>query len=203
MPRKTTKTLDKLRSNKIVHDDKVCTTNKYYDDETLQQILDVIKSLKKTKPEMYFFYMILVYTGARRSEVCLVKRGDLQNGYVTMDSNKGGNRRSVPLPKRFYKEVFEWSRDKDWLFKHTPWWYSRFMRKLIPPSKNDVKMPLHAIRHSMAMRLLKRTGNIFLVKLFLGHKSLTSTLIYIDALETKDFEKDLKEIFKQQLDKIE
>jgi len=49
MPRKTTKTLDKLRKKKVVHDDKVCTTNKYYDDETPQQILDDIKSLKKTK----------------------------------------------------------------------------------------------------------------------------------------------------------
>lgn len=196
------KITDTLRKKKIVHDDKVITTNKYYDDETLTQIIRSFRTLKKTKPDQYFYFMLLVYTGARRAEVCLAQGSDFQNGNVTMDSVKGGNRRSLPLPKPFYDDLVEWSKGKEYLFHHTPWWYSQLMRKHVPPSKNVIKRPVHGLRHSMALRLLKRTGDVRLVQQYLGQRDIRATLRYCEALSIKDRTKELRNIHTETLGDI-
>lgn len=53
------------------------------------------------------------------------------------------------------------------------------MERLFTPSK----FRFHALRHTFAMRVLNETGDVMLVKKLLGHRSLTSTLVYVDALK--------------------
>lgn len=40
---------------------------------------------------------------------------------------------------------------------------------------------LHALRHRFATRLYSRTGDVLLVKQALGHRSIASTMVYVDA----------------------
>ena len=43
----------------------------------------------------------------------------------------------------------------------------------------------HGLRHSYAMRLYAKTGDIALVQRALGHRSITSTLVYASADEAR------------------
>jgi len=40
---------------------------------------------------------------------------------------------------------------------------------------------LHSLRHSYAEAVLERTGSIFAVKEALGHRSISSTLVYLEG----------------------
>ncbi|MCC7172994.1 MAG: tyrosine-type recombinase/integrase, partial [Planctomycetes bacterium] len=41
----------------------------------------------------------------------------------------------------------------------------------------------HALRHSFATSLYRRTGDVLIVKEALGHRSIASTLVYAQADE--------------------
>ncbi|MDP1859883.1 MAG: tyrosine-type recombinase/integrase, partial [Gemmatimonadaceae bacterium] len=43
----------------------------------------------------------------------------------------------------------------------------------------------HALRHTFATRLLRRTGDLFLVKQALGHRSILSTVVYLDLSDER------------------
>jgi integrase/recombinase XerD len=55
------------------------------------------------------------------------------------------------------------------------------------PSLRDKKISPHAIRHATAMRLLQSGVDISMIALWLGHESIETTHVYLEAdLTTKE-----------------
>lgn len=61
--------------------------------------------------------------------------------------------------------------------------FRRYATTLMAELYHPSRFKFHALRHTFAMRVLHESGDVMLVKKLLGHRSLTSTLVYVDALK--------------------
>jgi len=69
---------------------------------------------------------------------------------------------------------------------------ARYVRALVKHLTASASLPEwvhpHTLRHSAAQRLFDSTGNIEIVRKFLGHKAVTTTQVYAEAND-KDVQK--------------
>lgn len=136
--------------------------------------------------------------GLRVSEVSLatVKALDLHAGTLTPPVIKRGKSRTVPLDRTVIEALLAWREGSaaPWLLftgrgkRVFPSHWQRFCETL---TREIFGFPyrFHALRHTFAMRLYARTKDLLLVRKMLGHRSITSTLVYADALD--DMPRDL------------
>src|SRR5690606_22994372 len=54
-----------------------------------------------------------------------------------------------------------------------------------------VRKKLHSLRHTFAIELYKAKKDILLVKLALGHKSLSNTMVYLEHVDRQERLKEL------------
>lgn len=165
------------------------------------------------------FLAFLLDTGARLSEALRVRRGDVDDLYVRLQSTKNDRPRAVPLTARV-REMVKRRLDGggDTLFP--PEWTKSVVHKLWAGANGkpgvrqraDITGPdalLHTFRHTCASRLVQAGTPIQVVQQWLGHTTLTMTLRYahlaphnilgaVQALENaalpavKDRQKDVK-----------
>lgn len=118
--------------------------------------------------KMEALIIVLVDTGCRLSEALLTPR--LQRGQVTLCDTKNGSSRSVPLTER-----------AQWSLPRVPFWTAqqaigRFSRLRDACGYPDVT--LHTLRHTCASRLVQGGMDLYRVKEWLGHSSITVTQRY-------------------------
>lgn len=116
-------------------------------------------------------------TGARRQELLNLRFSDFKSQVVYICGLKGSRDRICPVPKDLfnfimsldvgieYKKPFPISAPRVWQV----WDYYR-----------PVKKKFHSLRHTFAVMLYKNSKDIRFVQTQLGHRSLTSTMIYLD-----------------------
>jgi integrase/recombinase XerC len=119
----------------------------------------------------------LIYTGARAQEALNIRGTDLnlETETVFIRGLKGSDDRELPLPSWLFKQLVELRA------KHTgeflfPISYPRLDQ--IWREYRPVKKKLHSLRHTFAIRLLRKTGNLRLVQVALGHRSISNTMVY-------------------------
>ncbi len=125
------------------------------------------------------FVIILIDTGLRKTELLKAQKRDIVDGNLSVYDTKNGDPRTVPLTKRAQSIFdkydgdipFAGISDNDIRFQ---WNYAR---ELMGMAK-DKEFVLHACRHTCASRLVQRGISLLVVKEWLGHKSLTQTLVY-------------------------
>lgn len=152
------------------------------------------------------FLLVAVQTGLRLSEMTGLKREDLilGTGAHLRVIGKGRKERCTPLAKSTRAVLKAWLRqpqrgDSDLLFpsakgerlsvhgvqyvlnKH------RATASKVCPSLNKKRVTVHRLRHTMAMDLLQAGADRSVIALWLGHESVETTQIYLDAnLEMKE-----------------
>lgn len=113
--------------------------------------------------------------GLRASELLRLKQKDLdhKNGLISIRTLKNGVPRELPAPK----ELFQYANSikTDDIF---PIGYQRLVQ--IWHVYRPVKKTFHSLRHTFAMRLNKKTRDLKKVQRALGHKSLSSTGVYLE-----------------------
>ena len=146
------------------------------------------------------FLLVAVQTGLRLSEMTGLKRVDIVVGagaHVRV-IGKGRKERSTPLAKSTRIVLKAWLRepqrgDADVLFpsakgerlsvhgvqyllnKH------RLAASKVCPSLNQKRVTVHRLRHTMAMDLLQSGTDRAVIALWLGHESVETTQIYLEA----------------------
>ena len=152
------------------------------------------------------FLLVAVQTGLRLSEMTGLKREDLilETGAHVRVIGKGRKERCTPLAKSTRAVLKAWLRepqrgDGDVLFpsakgerlsvhgvqyllnKH------RMAASQVCPSLKQKRVTVHRLRHTMAMDLLQSGADRSVIALWLGHESVETTQIYLDAtLEMKE-----------------
>jgi site-specific recombinase XerD len=152
------------------------------------------------------FMRVAVQTGLRLSEMTGLKREDfsLGTGAHVRVIGKGRKERCTPLAKSTCAVLKAWLRepqrgDGDVLFpsakgerlsvhgvqylltKH------RVAASKVCPSLAQKRVTVHRLRHTMAMDLLQAGADRSVIALWLGHESVETTQIYLDAnLEMKE-----------------
>jgi len=129
-------------------------------------------------------------TGARweDGQGLRVKSVDIIGQQVNYTQLKNGKRRVVILEQQLLLILNSRIRGKDsenLVFtssKGNVVYYSdfhKFLKKLARSAGITKRVSPHVLRHSYAQNLYDQTGDIYLVQDVLGHKSLSSTLIYL------------------------
>jgi site-specific recombinase XerD len=152
------------------------------------------------------FLLVAVQTGLRLSEMTGLKREDLilGTGAHLRVIGKGRKERCTPLAKSTRAVLKAWLRepqrgDGEVLFpsakgerlsvhgvqylltKH------RMAASKVCPSLGQKRVTVHRLRHTMAMDLLQAGADRSVIALWLGHESVETTQIYLDAnLEMKE-----------------
>jgi integrase/recombinase XerD len=173
-----------------------------------EEKLPVILSLQEVKKIIYAlptqqshtFYLTLYSMGLRLREATTLQVGDIlsDRGLVHIRGGKGGLDRTVPLPKitlHAMREYYKTHRNPKWIFPalgHNNGKNAGTAKGTV--SDNGVQGVLrstlqklnfkkhvhpHVFRHAYATHLLEAGIPIRHVQKILGHKTLTSTMIYL------------------------
>ncbi len=123
--------------------------------------------------------LLALKTGGRAQEILNLQKSSL-NIYeetVLIVGLKGSNDREIPIHSSLFKKLMIYAEtvEGDLLF---PISYNRFRQiwDLYRPAPKK----LHSLRHTFAIQLFKKTKDIRLVQVALGHRNIMNTMIYAD-----------------------
>lgn len=150
-------------------------SNKFLSQEETEHLQ---KLLKKNRHDWAALAIELaLLTGARQDEILKLKTSSLntKSRSVYILGSKGSNNREIPLPSDFFQALFEYASNLDTeLMFHKSRMTLRYHWELYRPAKKG----MHCLRHTFAVRLFKKTRDIRLVSIALGHKSIENSMIY-------------------------
>jgi integrase/recombinase XerD len=153
------------------------------------EVWSLLDLVRRDKPRMS---LTLMYTcGLRVSEAVHLRLQDIdsQRMVVWVRKGKGGKDRSVPLPSYTLAQLRAYwleHRPKIWLFPSeqrtsaiTKSCVQRCLTATLRRSHIRKNVNCHTLRHSYATHLLEAGVHLRMIQSLLGHKSLSSTFIYL------------------------
>jgi site-specific recombinase XerD len=118
-------------------------------------------------------------TGARAQEILNINRSDLNafDETVLIRGLKGSSDREIPISRPLFQRLMDFATRStgEKIFDLS---YNRF--RDIWVAYRPVQKKLHALRHTFAIRLFKKTKDLRLVQMALGHRNITNTMVYAD-----------------------
>ena len=187
---------------------------------TQDQVFQMIDSAKSYRIKCFIW---VTYTlGLRISEAVSLQIGDIdgQRMMVHIHRGKGAKDRYIPLPVSTYKvlrSLWATHRNPKYLFPaegrdhqdgsmaKTPMSISTVqgaIKKITQQCEFGKKVSPHTLRHSYATHLLEANVSLKAIQKYLGHKSLTTTLIYFHLTDTAeaDSRRVINELFRSHKD---
>jgi integrase len=153
--------------------------NKYLLPDEVEHLENTLTAFFEKEPRNCLALQLALKTGARAQELLNLKKGSL-NAYeetVLIHGLKGSNDREIPLHSGFFKKIWRYteSLEGEVLFPIT---YNRL--RDIWAEYRPVQKKLHSLRHTFAIQLYKKTKDVRLVQVALGHRNVMNTMIYAD-----------------------
>jgi integrase len=168
--------------------------------------VDEVRLILKTArtPQLKTFLTTVYSCGLRRAEALNLTVRDIDGGRMVLRvrSGKGGKDREVPLPASTYralKEYWRTHRNPEWLFPALGKNGKRGRTAAKPMATSSIEgalrrlraeLPqirkhflLHTFRHSYATHLIEAGVGVRIVQQYLGHASLTTTMIYLHVTD--------------------
>lgn len=154
----------------------------------------------------YAFILLALQTGMRVSELTGLRWGDIQLGVTSHVGcrGKGRKERCIPLTRQTGATLRAWNREQTPQSNHpvfpnargdalstdgVQYLLSKHVRRAQQrcESLKEKRVSPHVLRHTAAMSLLHAGVDRALIALWLGHESVETTQMYIDAdLEMKE-----------------
>ena len=147
------------------------------------------------------FLQLLKETGVRPGEAWMLRWKDIdpETGSVTVTPEKGSNARQLRISNRLISMLNNLQRPYEYCFRNPkidPENSMRTYQKVFEQQRKKIAKRLQnprinaisfrTLRHWRASTLYHKTKDILLVKSELGHKSLTSTLVYTHLISFKE-----------------
>lgn len=168
----------------------------------------VFAALDKVRNERYRACMLLMYScGLRAGEAVKLKCSDInkQTSLLHVRRGKGDKDRFIPVPERTLQILREMWRNhhhpellfpayyvntrlpqKHYGVKNKPFSagvIATHFKAALRASGYKGKATVHTLRHSYATHMLEAGVPLFTVKSYLGHKCLSSTMVYLHCTE--------------------
>lgn len=173
------------------------TDTKFLSDEEFDQLYKLTTMFMKKEPRDCLFLQLAMFTGARKSEIIGIDRKGKSGGMRVKDFNfkertvkitatKNSKDRSIPLPEKLMQHLKKYIIDQnlgenDHIFT---FWGNRAHE--IWCKWRPVKKRFHSLRHTFAVRLYRKTKDIMVVKVALGHRSIMNTQVYVDLVSSSE-----------------
>lgn len=159
--------------------------NKYLLPHEVERLRQIITSFRDKDFRNSLILEIALHTGARAQELLNITKADLNafDETVFIRGIKGSNDREIPLPSPLYHRLHRFAEAQmtDQVFAIT---YDRLYQIWL--LYRPVPKKFHALRHTFAIELYKRTKDLRLLQVALGHRNITNTMIYADYLYSKE-----------------
>lgn len=157
--------------------------NKYLLEPEAAALHATLTKFQETDARNATLLWLLLHTGARASEALAISAADLNHHDQTVfvKGIKGSNDRELPLPAWLFQKVARQATAPGLVFDIS---YNRLFQiwELYRPCRKK----LHSLRHTFAIGLYKRSKDIRLVQVALGHRNITNTMVYADYLYTQE-----------------
>lgn len=157
----------------------------------VNSIIDAVYN-PKHKAELALLYS----SGIRVSELTRLKCGDIYHSkhYIYISRSKNRSDRFAILSEKAYGLLVTYIRTfhpsatkEDWLFPgqkigshiHQQSVYNTFKKWLTVLNLSDAGYTLHSLRHAFGLHLYESGTDIMAIKEAMGHKSLSSTSVYL------------------------
>lgn len=175
----------------------------YLEPGMVKLLIETIDKTSELGKDEYLLLIFLIQTGLRVSELCNARFSDMFFSDPTLRdipclrvTGKGRKERVVKLNSEIYHILLEKKRlnpNQELLFLNR---YGRKMSrhginyilnrilvraKVRFPELRDVKISPHILRHTCAMFLLQGKTDLFTISRWLGHSSIETTNIYVQA----------------------
>ena len=147
--------------------------DKYLNRDELEHFTQAIRSEPDLKYRLYF--LTLLHTGARCSEVLNLTTEDLMDDAVRIRGLKGSNDRIIPLPLELMAQLNLQSGPI--LFQFSARYARRRFKRYLPA---ESRKSLHAIRHTVGVHSYRKFKDIQLTRQLLGHRNIQNTQVYVD-----------------------
>ncbi|MBL7136926.1 MAG: tyrosine-type recombinase/integrase [Candidatus Marinimicrobia bacterium] len=145
------------------------TLPKFFSPKELDAIYKQI--LQNQNFELCSIVKVYENTGMRLQELFNCQ---IDGNYIHITRTKGKKERIVPLPEE-NRHDFDIAKNTE----HTHSWISHQFTKYCAQAEIAPGKSLHSLRHTYALKMLLKYGNIYIVKELLGHHSVTTTEIYL------------------------
>jgi integrase/recombinase XerD len=182
---------------------------KYFDSKQIARLRRIVRekafvAWSKRQPTAIREWLavdVLTSTGMRVSEVADLRCGDLSCGYgmseIFVRNGKGSKSRMIQIPeslKTHLRHFINWKKERkeptgedDFIFvgQRGPW-TSQAIQQLLKKYLRIMGIyekgkSVHAIRHSYATELYRKSKDLRAVQKQLGHASIVTTTIYADV----------------------
>jgi integrase/recombinase XerD len=164
-----------------------------------KEVIRIIHGIKK--PANAMIVRVLYSCGLRIGEAIALTTSDIDRERLMLKvcNGKGGRDRYLPLPVHILKQLeYYWCHDRPEIegnllfpskFSHTggpvnPTTVRRAFKLSLADCGITKSAKLHTLRHSYATHLMEAGVNMKMVQLLLGHKHLTTTMMYSHLTET-------------------
>lgn len=150
--------------------------------ESLRNLLD---RFMETDTRNCHLLELALRTGGRATELLNLTGADL-NGYdqsVLIRGIKGSNDREIPLASDYFSKLHRFAQGTKGA-KLFDIGYHRLHQ--IWDTYRPVPKKFHALRHTFAIELFRKTKDLRLVQVALGHRNIMNTMIYADYVYSKD-----------------
>ncbi len=156
--------------------------SKYLLDSEFNKLNELLKTYLKTDTRNCTLLFLALHTGARASELLNIRKQDLdpESNTVFIRGIKGSNDREIPLYPWLFKSLQSLDSKSEMTF---PISYNRLRQ--IWQYYRPTHKKFHCLRHTFAIRLYKKTKDIRLVQVALGHRNITNTMVYADYVYTQ------------------
>ena len=157
---------------------------------SLEEEVKIFDCVRNTlnRPQYADFFTVLLYTGFRLSEGLNLKKEDvnLEKGTLTLWETKGGKPRTVPIVNKIRPIIEKYyayalSTSNNLLFEGVKittadkiWAKAKKCLGL----SDDKQLVIHSLRHTCATRLVQAGVPITVVKAWLGHANIQTTMRY-------------------------
>ncbi|NJE76990.1 site-specific tyrosine recombinase/integron integrase [Thermococcus sp. ES12] len=158
---------------------------------TREEVRKLLSVIPPTRKRDRLIFLLLYGAGLRVSELCNLKKGDVdfERSLIVVRGGKGAKDRVVPIPAFLLGEIksyLEGRNDdseylivedrrekKDRITPNTVWY---LLRKY--GERAGIKVTPHMLRHSFATHMLENGVDIRAIQELLGHSNLSTTQIY-------------------------
>lgn len=153
--------------------------NKYLLEPELERLEKILNDYLHKNTRDCLLLWVALKTGARAQEILNISKVDL-NTYdesIYIRGIKGSNDREIPLRSHLFRELIKYTetlkQEKVFDISYIRLWQIWEFYRPVPKK-------FHSLRHTFAIQLYRKTKDIRLVQVALGHRNITNTMIYAD-----------------------